>query len=97
MTGPSVELFWKLDDTESGLGGTRLAAAKLIAVYRLDADGAAVREGGPDWLDEVNVYEQGDPPTLVERSDGERFLRALPSAFRGIRMRATFIAGETVT
>jgi hypothetical protein len=88
---PRVELFGNLDSAESGLAGTGMAAATLVAVYRLDADGVAVREGGPDWLDDVRVIEADDTPTLVPPSEGERYLRALPDAFSGTRCRAVLI------
>jgi hypothetical protein len=102
---PRVELFWTLDDAESALAGSRLSAARLIAIYRHDADGVVVRElnrkaaheadEAADWLDDVNVFEPGDPPVQVYPRDGERYLRALPAAFSGTCCRAVFIeAGE---
>jgi hypothetical protein len=64
--------------------------AECIATYTV-RDGVAVREGGPDWLDDVRVTEPGNPPTLVLASEGERYLRALPAAFTGARLRAKYI------
>lgn len=91
---PRVELFQKLDDAESGLAGTGIAAARLIAVYRLDADGVAVREGGPDWLDDVHVIDPDDAPMPMPTSEGARYLHALPAAFRGTGCRAVLINDE---
>jgi hypothetical protein len=101
---PRVELFWTLEGTESGLAGAGLAAARLIAVYRLDADGRALREVNraalreadlaPDWLDKIRVFEPGDPTTLVHTSEGERHLRALPAAFTGTSCRAVLITAQ---
>lgn len=62
-----------------------------MATYRL-IDSVAVREGGPDWLDQVAVIAPGRPRVRVYPEDGERFLRALPAAFTGTRLRAEFIA-----
>ncbi len=64
---------------------------RMIAVYGLDANGTVVRDGGPDWLDDVRVVEHGDSPKLLGPTDGERYLRALPDAFSGTGGRATFI------
>jgi hypothetical protein len=66
---------------------------KVIATFRLH-NGTAVREGGPSWLDGVKVLEPGDPPVVVHRGEGERFLRALVPSFAGSRLRAVLVNDE---
>jgi hypothetical protein len=61
---------------------------KLVATFTLK-DGVAMREGGPDWLDGVRIFEPGDPPVEVHPADGERYLRGLLVEFSGTRLRAS--------
>jgi hypothetical protein len=64
---------------------------EVVATYTLRDDGVAVRESGPDWLDELRVFEPGDPPTRMRPTDGERFLLALLPSVSGTRLRAVLV------
>jgi hypothetical protein len=68
-----------------------LQDGEVIATFRLGADGA-VEHDGPAWIDDVKVIE---PDTLkqLHPRDGERYLRALPVTFTGMRTRARLVEG----